>query len=148
MYHLDVVKDEIPLNCKDGGHKKMSMYYPPKRSDELYHHGVKGMHWGVRKQTRQIRKLYRKNIRDQRKLDRLQRYKRRRKEHLIDPVGLALDIREDALKDRIEERFSAARELSISAASKYAEAGEKRYKAMAEKIERRKLEKEYRKLTR
>lgn len=124
------------------------MYQRPLRSDELYHHGVKGMHWGVRKQTRQIRKLYRKNIRDQRKLGRLQRYKSRRKEHLIDPVGLALDIREDILKDRIKERFSAARQLSISAASKYAEVGEKRYKAIAEKIERRKLEKEYRKLTR
>ena len=124
------------------------MYERPIRLNELMHYGVLGMHWSVRKQTRQIRKLYRKNIRDQRKLDRLQRYKRRRKEHLIDPVGLALDIREDVLKDRIKERFSAAQQLSISAASKYAEVGEKRYKAMAEKIERRKLEKEYRKLSR
>lgn len=27
----------------------MSMYETPARSDELYHHGIKGMHWGIRR---------------------------------------------------------------------------------------------------
>lgn len=126
----------------------MGSYRRPPRVNELYHHGVMGMKWGVRKQIRRVRKLYRKNIKDQKRLGRLQNYMKRRKEHLIDPVGWALEKREDTLKDRIKKRFSDAEQLTISAADKYAVKGQKRYDSMIERIEREKLEKAYRKLTR
>ena len=35
-------------------------------SDELYHHGVKGQKWGVRKQRKFDRKVYRSQMHDQR----------------------------------------------------------------------------------
>ena len=47
-------------------------------SDELYHHGVKGMRWGVRKQTyssdKRLRRLEKQYAKEQRKLVRLQGY--------------------------------------------------------------------------
>ena len=47
-------------------------------SDELYHHGVKGMRWGVRKQTyssdKRLRRWEKQYAKEQRKLVRLQGY--------------------------------------------------------------------------
>lgn len=47
------------------------MYERPLRSDELMHFGTKGMHWGVRKDERKLKKLWRAQASDIAKVSRI-----------------------------------------------------------------------------